>query len=163
MADGKAGLGRRVTVSDTGQRANGMGRRSDLQVIGAAEIRGWICRGPKRGSPRMSRRNSENAEVAASAGSRFVCRGVDPGRGQSDWCFRKRDTNCWRQCQRGQDSTGRKKRGSCPSCFASTREKGGERWALPTNSLKVERREVDLHFVQKQEARSLGENVTRKG
>lgn len=64
---------------------------------------------------------TERAEVAASVLSQSVCRAqvwkeVD--------VEEERNTNCWSQCQRGQDSIGERKEECCPSFFAIMREKG---------------------------------------
>lgn len=86
----------------------------------------WICRGLKHGLPQISWRsgNRERAEVAASVLSWSVSRAQVWGEVRVE---EERDTNCWSQCQRGQDSTEGRKGEYCPSFYAMMREKGKER------------------------------------
>lgn len=92
MTDDKAGLGWRVTVSDTGQRSNGIGLSFDNSLVTSKPLeqsghKGLVGRGVRRGSPQISWKsgNSKRAAMAASELTWSVGRRWEEERDPSGW------------------------------------------------------------------------------
>lgn len=83
------------------------------------------------------------------------------GRG---WCCRRKRYELLELVSEGSGQHRKKEKGGAvhPALPVGVRRER-EGWTLTMKSLKTERREADLNFVQKQEARPSDKDVTRRG
>lgn len=155
-------------MSDTGQRSNEMGIRFDksLKAVGAE---GKQAAGFAKVSSMACHKFLEEVETVREQGSaselsRFICRGKRDLRPGERLVLQKKEIQIAGASGRGAGTAQEEGKGGAvhpPLPVGERRERKG--WTLTMKSSKMERREADLNFVQKQEARSSDEDVTRRG